>query len=65
MCDHLQNICVSRRTVIESRGVDEDHCSSIERELIGELDLGRTRLRAGSERQTRTTREINELEAVE
>ena len=40
-----QNICIRRRTVVESRGIDESHSSSVESELIRGLDFGRTRLR--------------------
>ena len=47
--NHLQNIRIAFRSVIEPRGVNEDHPSSIEREFIRELHLGRTRFQAHSD----------------
>ena len=38
--DHLQNLRITLRSVIESRGVDESHSSSVENEFIRELNLG-------------------------
>ena len=40
--NHLQDFRVAHRSVIESGGVDENHFSSVESEVIGELDHVRT-----------------------
>ena len=44
--NHLQNIRIAPRSMIESRCIDESHHLSVESELICELNLGRTRLQA-------------------
>lgn len=62
-CDHLENIRVAFRSVIEPRGIDENHPSSIKDEFIRELDLGRTRVQVHSNPQVRTACKVDELEA--
>ena len=48
-CDHLQNLCVARCSVIESRGVDKSYTPPVEREFVRDLDVGRTRFQAHSD----------------
>ena len=48
--DHLQNLGIALRGVIESRGIDEDHRSPLEGEFVGNLDLGSTRIQGHSDR---------------
>ena len=42
--DHLQDLRIALRSVIESWGVDENDLSPVEDELVRDLDIGRTRL---------------------
>ena len=48
-CDHLQNIGIALRSVVELRGVDGDYRPSVKSGLARELDLGRARLQAYSD----------------
>ena len=48
-CDHLQDLGIALRSVIESGGIDEGHHSPVESELFGDLDLGRARLQPYSD----------------
>jgi hypothetical protein len=41
VCDHLQDICVALRGVVESRRIDESHLPLVECKFIRELNLGR------------------------
>jgi hypothetical protein len=47
--NHLQNIGITPRGVIEPRGVDENNTSSIESEKIRALDLSRARFQVHSD----------------
>ena len=40
--NHLQNVRIALRSVIESRGIDENDPSPVESKQIRTLDLGRT-----------------------
>ena len=60
--DDLQNLGIALR-VIEFRGIDEGHRFPLEGELVGNLDLGSTRLQGHSNPWVRTTCAIDKLEA--
>ena len=47
-CDDLQNMHIVPWGVIESRNINEGHCSSIESKLVRKFDLSSTRVQAHS-----------------
>lgn len=47
--DHLQHVSIALRSIVEPRGIDEYDPSSIESELVRELDLGGTRFQIHSD----------------